>query len=111
MVRQLRTLITLTLSTDNGDPIPDTGLYAWSRGLLHLVARTGTVIPGVGTIAGLRMNVLRVAPPPVFVPNSGAHNNDRGQVVFDASLVENDEQGEQRGVLLVATPKSHTRDD
>jgi hypothetical protein len=55
--------------------------------------------------------VLRVAPPPIFVPNSGAHNNDRGQVVFGASLVENDEQGEQRGVLLVATPKSHTRDD
>jgi len=105
------TLDTATLRNDTGDPIPDTGLYVWSHGSLRLVARTGTVIPGVGTIAGLRMNVLRVAPPPVFVPNSGAHSNDRGQVVFGASLIENDEHGEQRGVLLVATPKSQKRDD
>jgi hypothetical protein len=105
------TLDTATLSNETGDPIPDTGLYVWSHGSLRLVARTGTVIPGVGTIAGLRMNVLRVAPPPVFVPNSGAHNNDHGQVVFGASLVENDEHGEQRGVLLLATPKSHKRDN
>jgi hypothetical protein len=101
------TLDTTTLSTDEGDPIPDTGLYVWSHGSLRLVSRTGTVIPGVGTIAQLVMNVLRVAPPAVFVPNSGAHNNDRGQVVFAARLVERDEHGEQRGVLLVATPKSH----
>ena len=50
-------------------------------------------------------------PPPVFVPNSGAHNNDHGQVVFGASLLEKDEHGEQRGVLLRATPKSHKRHD
>jgi hypothetical protein len=96
---------------DNADHIQDTGLYVWSHGSLSLVARTGTVIPGVGTIAHLVMNVLVVIESPAFVSNSGAHNNDRGQVVFGASLVENDEQGEQRGVLLVATPKSHTRDD
>ena len=100
------TLDTSTLSTDDGDPIPDTGLYVWSHGALRLVARTGTVIPGVGTIAQLVMNVLRIGPPPVFVPNSGAHNNDRGQVVFGARLIEEDEQGEPRGVLLVATPSS-----
>ena len=98
------TLDTATLSTDDGNAIPDTGLYVWSHGSLRLVARTGTVIPGVGTIAQLVMNVLRVAPPPVFVPNSGAHNNDWGQMVFGARLIEKDEQGEQRGVLLVATP-------
>ena len=67
-------------------PIPDTGLYVWSHGSLRLVARTGTVIPGVGTIAHLVMNVLVVRTVPVFVPNSGAHNNDRGQVVFGATL-------------------------
>ena len=48
-----------TLDTDdNEDDIPDTGLYVWSHGSLRLVARTGTVIPGVGTIAHLVMNVL-----------------------------------------------------
>jgi len=104
------TLDTATLSTDNGDPIPDTGLYVWSHGSLRLVARTGTVIPGLGTIAQLVMTVLRVAPPPVFVPSSGAHNNDRGQVVFGA-LLEKEDCETPRGVLLVATPKSQKRDD
>ena len=104
------TLDTATLSTDTGDPIPDTGLYVWSHGSLRLVARTGTVIPGLGTIAQLVMTILRVAPPAVFVPNSGAHNNDRGQVVFGA-LLEKDDCATPRGVLLVATPKSQKRDD
>jgi hypothetical protein len=45
------TLDTATLRTDEGVPIPDTGLYVWSHGSLRLVARTSTVIPGVGTIA------------------------------------------------------------
>lgn len=100
-----------TLDTDdNKDAVPDTGLYAWSHGSLRLVARTGTVIPGVGTIAQLRMNVFTVPPPPVFVPDSGAHNNDRGQVLFGATL-EKDDCETPRGVLLVATPKSHTRED
>ena len=58
------TLDTTTLSTDEGDPIPDTGLYVWSHGSLRLVVRTGTVIPGLGTIAALRMNVLRVRATP-----------------------------------------------
>jgi hypothetical protein len=90
---------------DNEDDIPDTGLYVWSHGSLRLVARTGTVIHGVGTIAHLGMNVATVGGPSMFVPNSGAHNNDRGQVVFGATLDDN------RGVLLVATPKSHKRHD
>jgi hypothetical protein len=112
------TLDTSTLSTDNGEPIPDTGLYVWSHGSLRLVARTGTVIRGVGTIAHLVMNVLVVSDPEspaVFVPNSGAHNNDRGQVVFGATLCDVGSSpcatSDGRGVLLVATPKSHTRDD
>jgi hypothetical protein len=112
------TLDTSTLSTDNGEPIPDTGLYVWLHGSLRLVARTGTVIRGVGTIAHLVMNVLVVSDPEspaVFVPNSGAHNNDRGQVVFGATLCDVGSSpcatSDGRGVLLVATPKSHTRDD
>jgi hypothetical protein len=83
---------------DNKDGIPDTGLFEWSHGDLSLVARTGTVIPGVGTVDSLVMGVIVVPPPPVPVPNSGAVNNDRGQVLFGATL----EDGQ--GVLLVATP-------
>ena len=52
--------------------VPDTGLYVWSHGSLRLVARTGTVIPGVGTVDQLVMKVVVIPPPPVFVPNSGA---------------------------------------
>jgi hypothetical protein len=85
---------------DNADDIQDTGLYVWSHGSLSLVARTGTEIPGVGTIVHLGTNVPTVQQSSVFVPNSGAHNNDRGQVVFGATLSDG------RGVLLVATPKS-----
>jgi hypothetical protein len=90
-----------TLDTDDdGDGFPDTGLFVWSRGSLRLVARTGTVIPEVGTIRHLVMNVLVILPPPTFVPNSGANNNDRGQVVFGATLSDGG------GVLLRASPTS-----
>ena len=47
---------------DNGDGFLDTGLYLWSHDKLRLVARTGTEIPGVGTIARLVMNVPVVSP-------------------------------------------------
>ena len=44
------------LDTDvNADGSLDTGLFVWSGGALRLVARTGTVIPGVGTVAQLVM--------------------------------------------------------
>ena len=42
----------------NGDGTADTGLYAWSKGRLSLVARTGTIIPGVGTVASLVMGTI-----------------------------------------------------
>ena len=88
------------LDTDaNADGFPDTGLYVWSHGSLRLVARTGTEIPGVGTVAHLVRTCPCSPPPTVFVPNSGANNNDRGQVVFGATLSDG------RGVLLLATPK------
>jgi len=76
------------------------GLFVWSNGppRLRLVARTGTVLPGVGKVDGLVMGVIVIPPPPNFVPNSGAINNDFGQVLFGAMLSGG------RGVLLVATP-------
>ena len=52
------------LDTHANAEIPDTGLYLFSHGERHLVARTGTVIPGVGTIAQLQMNVPEANPPP-----------------------------------------------
>jgi hypothetical protein len=87
------------LNTDvNGDGIPDTGLYQRSNGELRLVARTGTVVSGQATISNLVMGTIVVPPPPGFVPNSGAVSNDRGQVLFGATLSDG------RGVLLLATP-------
>ena len=98
-----------TLDTDdNEDDIPDTGLYVWSHSSLRLVARTGTVIPGVGTIAHLVMNVLVALESPAFVPNSGAHNNDRGQVVFGATL-EKDEWKITRGAAPRHTEVAEAR--
>ena len=88
---------TATLDTDdNGDGFSDTGLYAWSHGTLTLIARSGTVLPGtLGTIAGLRPPAL----PDFLTTFSGAANNERGQVVFQAALTKGD------GVMLLATPK------
>ena len=89
------------LDTDvNGDGVPDTGLFVWSNGTLRLVARSGTVIPGVGTIAQLATAVTVIPEPLAFPsPNSGAITNDRGQVYFSATLTDG------RGIHLVATPK------
>lgn len=80
------------------------GLFAWSHDSVRLVARTGTVIPEVGTIAQMVMGVILIPPPATVSPNSGAINNDRGQVLFGATLSDG------RGVLLVATPNSSEAD-
>jgi hypothetical protein len=66
----------------------DTGLYVLSKGTVHLVARTGTVIPGIGTIATVK--------PPFGA--GGARMNGLGQVLFQVGLTG----GAQ--VLLLATP-------
>jgi hypothetical protein len=63
----------------------ESGLYVFSRGALHLVAGTGTVISGGGTVA----NVAGLV---------GGVLNDAGQVFFWGLLKDG------RGVLLVATP-------
>ena len=82
---------------DNGDGEADSGLYLWSRGELSVIARTGTVVPNVGAVRGLRPPGVGGAGFP-FVGSGGALN-DRGQVLFQATL----EDG--RGVLLIATPE------
>ena len=84
---------TATLNTETNGAA-DTGLYVWSRGSLHLVARTRTVIPGVGTIVGLW--------PPALAGGRayiGGAMNERGQILFTATL----DNGS--GVLLIATPQ------
>jgi hypothetical protein len=84
-----------SLNTDtNSDGIADSGLYVWSRGIVQLVARTGTDVPGVGTIKDMNA--------PGFVGldplHGGAVINDVGEVFFQATLTDGS------GVLLVATP-------
>jgi hypothetical protein len=65
----------------------ESGLYVHSQGELHLVAGTGTVISGVGTIASV--NNLLV---------NGGILNDSGQIFFWATMTD------EKGVLLLATP-------
>src|SRR5262249_40718890 len=90
------------LDTDlNGDGIPDTGLFQWSHGQLSLIARSGSVLPGVGTVDNLTFNVIITPPPPILVPNSGADNNDRGQVLFGTTLED------VRSVMILYTPTGH----
>jgi hypothetical protein len=88
------------LDTDaNGDNIGDTGLYVLAQGKLQLVARTGTSIPGGGTIAHIN-NPLYVSPGGSFFFDEPAIN-DRGQIFFEATLAD-----QKTGVLLVATPRA-----
>lgn len=86
------------LLDQNNNGIGDTGLYQWSNGSLSVVARSGTVIPGLGTIGGLISGVLTFPPANTVAPNSGAINNDNGKVLFSATLTDG------TGVLLLATP-------
>jgi len=79
-------LDTKTNGTDN-----DTGLYVLSTDGLRLVARTGTMIPGVGTISGLTA-------PSFPIPWSGGAINEHGQIAFAATLTDGNT------VLLLATP-------
>jgi hypothetical protein len=84
---------------DVGDDSLVTGLFQSSHGKLSVVARTGTVIPGIGTVDQLTSpSQIVVPPPPGFFTTSGAINNDVGQVLFQATLTDG------KGVFLLATP-------
>jgi hypothetical protein len=97
LYREGYAVFSATLDTDdNGDGLHDTGLFTWSNGSVQLVARTGTVIPGVGTIAHLQ------DPPEVGFgrPHSNPVINPRGEIAFQATLADG------TGVLLVAPPEN-----
>jgi hypothetical protein len=70
-------------------------MFVASHGALWSVAQTGTIIPGVGTVSQVITGGFFV---PGTVANTEIVNNDRGQVLFAATLTDG------RGVLLVATP-------
>jgi hypothetical protein len=88
------------LDTDvDGDGTPDTGVFLWSHNQLSLVAKSGTVLPGIGTVFQMVAQAFIVVPPP---PNStsvcGTVINDRGTIVFQPALTDG------RTVLIQATP-------
>ena len=72
--------VAFTAALDTGEE----GLYTYSKGSLRLIAKTGTVIPGLGTVKGV---VLMDSP-----------INDRGQTALLCDLTDG------RTVLLLATP-------
>jgi hypothetical protein len=89
-----------SLNTDTTSAgINDTGVYVYSQGSLRLVARSGTVIPGVGTIARLGQFLAPSTTnnPPNY--GTGGMMNDEGSVLLNVTLTDG------RGVLLVATPR------
>jgi hypothetical protein len=77
---------------------PDSGVYVFKAGSIKLVARTGTVIPGVGTVAYVFPQGTGGVPYTPSTPFSGAAINDSGEVAFQATLTDG------TGVLLLARP-------
>jgi hypothetical protein len=69
----------------------DEAIYVKSGNTFRLVAKRGTNVPGVGTIANFDTAGGTLL-------NGGAVNNDRGQVMFSANLVGGG------AALIVATP-------
>lgn len=72
---------------DDKDGQPDTGAYTWRDGKLGLVARTGSAIPGLGTVA-------------VVASGNGfsVNNNDLGQVAMPVMTTDG------KTHLVIATP-------
>lgn len=91
--------VVFSAQIDVGDGSLVTGLFQWSKGKLGVIARSGTVIPGVGTVAQLASPQLVIPPPPIIAPTSGAINNDAGQVVFQVTMTDGS------GVMLLAIPR------
>jgi hypothetical protein len=103
------TLIGYTPSLNNqGDVVfntaldtKDEGVYLYSKGVVSLIARSGTDIPGVGTLYNLEEGnptAPGVPPVPGGFP-SYLVGNDAGQIGFVATLKD------ARIALLLATPK------
>ena len=65
---------------------------------MSVVARTGTVLHGIGTISDIGLPAPGPALPPPY--GSGGEVNRRGQVFFSARLTDG------RVVLLLATPEA-----
>ena len=92
-------VFTATLDSDvDADGTLDTGIFRWSRGKLDVVARTGTVIPAVGTIYQFTATSITFPPPPSVPPIAGLTSNNAGQAIFEATLTDGSV------VLLLATP-------
>jgi hypothetical protein len=81
----------------NGASVDDTGLYVLWHGQLRLVARTSTVIPGIGTISQVNNPLFADAPGAAIFDEPAI--NDRGQIFFEATLTDG------TAVLLVASPR------
>jgi hypothetical protein len=63
-----------------------------------VLAWTGTVIPGIGTVDELVSPQLVFPPATISTTTSEAINNDTGQMLFHATLTDG------RGVLILVTP-------
>ena len=85
------------LDTVDNNKMADTGLYLVSHGKTQLVARTGSDIPGIGTVAHVN-SPSYLSPVPSNL-QAGGIINDRGQIFFEVILTDG------AGALLVATPK------
>lgn len=76
--------------------VQDMGVYIWSNGTLHLIVRTGSELPGIGEVISLTPPDRLGYPQPL----SGAALNNRGQVLFTATVQQ---LGSWNGALIVAT--------
>jgi hypothetical protein len=88
------------LDTDvDGDGTPDTGVFFWSHGELSLVAKSGSVLPGIGTVFQMvAQSFIVIPPPPNYSSVCGTIINERGVIVFQPALTDG------RTVLIQATP-------
>ena len=93
------------LDTD-GDEVSDaTGVFVWSKGAVQVVAQTGTVIPGIGTVEQiLPPDLVGIFPDFFPWPWFGEVINNRGQVTLTVALEGEDEEDESVGSMLLATP-------
>jgi hypothetical protein len=85
-----RGAVAFSANLDNGKQ----AVFVWSHGSLTQVAQTGTVIPGVGTIASFDQYGTGLV-------DSYVRLNDRGQVAFGAALVGGS------AALILGTPRGN----